>query len=555
MRVADIIVEILYKEGITHVFGVPGEQVLALVDAFYDSPIKFITTRHESGAGFMAEAYGKATGKPAVCLASAGVGATNLSLAIHTAKQDSTPLIAIIGQIKSMFRGREAWQEIDLESFFSPLAKWAIEIKEEKQMPEIIIQAIHTAKIGRPGPVVIAIPADILEKSGRFMLPEQSKINKPGLSLHEIKEIIHLINKSKKPLILAGGGVAFSDARDELLKFSELSGIPVMTSFRRHDIFPNDHPHYLGNSGVGIFTEIVESLKEADLILAIGTRLSQITTQQYTLPRPEQLIVHIDIDPQIIANACRGNYRGYISDAKLALNNLLDHVSLLNQIQNNKTWALERRKIFELALSKRRERALSLNQSDLTMEKIIEDLSAILPENAVLTSDAGSFYSWLINYYHFRKNQRYLGPTSGAMGYGLPAAIAAKLVFPDRPVVSLSGDGGFMMTMQEFETAVRYHVPIISIVFNNNAYGATRLHQEILYPGRVIGSELTNPPFDQLANILGGIGYKANSNSEFKKILSNALQEKNKPVLIEVPLDPHILSASKILYEDQLLNI
>lgn len=552
---AQSIIQYLEKEGISYVYGVPGEQILALVDAIYDAPsVQFISTRHESGAAFMAEAHGKITGQPAVCIATAGVGASNLTLGIHTAHQDSTPMIAIIGQVNSRYRGREAWQEIDLAEFFSPMTKWTAEVKDVSRLPEIMHQAIYLAKTGRPGPVVLSIPEDVLTAVTEEPPFPSLDIRKPSLTDDGANNILELLYQSQRPLIFAGGGVAHSDAREELLRFSEQMNIPVMSSFRRHDIFPNDHSNYVGNSGLGSFTEIISTLEKADLIFALGNRLSEISTQGYSFPTKEQTVIHLDIDETVLVKQPFSSTLSIVADAKLALSQLLkrDLARWVNPI--HQVWAKERRTMYEKCLRERKNKRMAQKQDNLSMERIVEITQTCLPKNSIISSDAGTFFTWFANYFSFKKEQRYLGPTSGAMGYGLPSAIAAKMAFPEKTVVSLSGDGGFMMTLEELETAARYQIPIISIVFNNNAYGAIRLHQEKQFPHRVIGSDLQNPPFDELIRLFKGQGYKIQSHDEFQTVLQEALKSKL-PTLIEIPMDIHYLSASSILKGEQLVNM
>ncbi|MCM3766368.1 thiamine pyrophosphate-dependent enzyme [Neobacillus niacini] len=547
---AQAVMKCLELEGITHVFGVPGEQVLDLVDATYDSTlIEFVSARHEGGASFMAEAFGKTTGKPAVCIATAGVGASQLTIGIHTAKQDSTPMLVIIGQVNSKHRGREAWQEIDIASFFSHIAKYTVEINDASRIPEIMNLAISYSKAGRPGPVVVSIPEDILAERSDFTFFTPKKALKPGLGEDEASTIISFLNCSKRPLIIAGGGIVLSDGREELVKFSELSGIPVMSAFRRHDCFPNDHAHYLGNMGLGTFPEILETIKEADLIFAIGTRLSEITTQKYTFPAAEQMVIHIDIDHSVLLNQPFSADLSYQADAKKALQalNQFFYDELINHRIIDR-WVKNCKYRFRSVLSERKEQRRKETTVSFSMEKMIDDLHEILPADSIITSDAGTFYTWFTNYFLFKGTQRYLGPTSGTMGYGLPSGLAAKMVYPDRPVITLSGDGGFMMTLQEFETAVRYNLSIISLVFNNQAYGAIRLHQERRFPNRLVGSDLGNPPFDELGVLFGGYGCKVRNNDEFKIVMDKALRNR-KPTIIEIPLELKTISASSLLYK------
>lgn len=549
MTGAKAMIECLQREGITHVFGVPGEQVLGVVDAVYDSDsIQFVSNRHEGGAAFMAEAFGKMTRKPAVCIGTAGVGASNMTLGIHTAMQDSTPMLAIIGQVNSSYRGREAWQEIDLASFYGHISKWAVEITDVSRIPEVVRKAVYTSLSGRNGPVVISVPEDILSDEFDFDYFTLNALLKPGMSDTDAENVITLLNQASKPVIFAGGGIHYSDAREELERFSDAAGIPVMTAFRRHDVFSNDHSNYLGNIGLGTFPEVAVTLHDADLIFAIGTRLSEISTQRYAFPRKDQKLIHVDIDEQILVSQPFQVDLAILSDAKKALQRLLEHLSVSQPHIHHHAWAAERKQRFTAALQTRKQERADLELPGISLESVVDSLKELLPPNAVITSDAGNFFTWFANYYSFGSDQRYLGPTSGAMGYGLPSAIAAKMASPERVAVALAGDGGFMMTMQEFETAVRYQIPVIAIVINNHSYGAIRLHQDKRFPDRIIGTKLSNPPFDQLAELFNGSGYRVTDVNQFRIALSEALIQ-NKPTIIEIQLDPRIISASKILEE------
>ncbi|PWA12542.1 acetolactate synthase [Pueribacillus theae] len=546
---AQAVIKCLEIEGVNQIFGVPGEQILDLVDAIYDSSkLNFISARHEGGASFMAEAYGKTVGKPAVCIGTAGVGASQLTIGVHTAQQDSTPMLVIIGQVNSKFKGREAWQEVDIAAFFSHIAKYSVEVNEVSRIPEIIHLAVTIAKTGRPGPVVVSIPENLLGEKAKFHYSTPVSVRRPGLVENDASNIIQNLNLCKKPVILAGGGITLSDSKEELIKFSELTGIPVMSAFRRHDVFPNDHPNYLGNTGLGTFPEILETLRESDLILAIGTRLSDITTQKYSFPTKEQKVIHIDIDNNSLMNQPFSANLSIQADAKKALQLLTSVLTDLNHQTEISEWVNHCKRRYKTALLERKKQRSKQISGIFSMEELIDDMHTILPDNAILTSDAGTFYTWFSNYFIFKENQKYLGPTSGTMGYGLPSGIAAKMIYPDRPVVTLSGDGGFMMTLQEFETAVRYNIPVISFIFNNNSYGAIRLHQEKKFPKRVIGSDLGNPDFDKLGIIFGGHGYKVKDNQDFRDILKKSLANK-KPTIIEIPLDLQTISASKTLQE------
>ncbi len=528
VNVAEVIVQCLKSEDISHVFCVPGESYLPILDAlFSEQMIELISARHEGGAAFMAEGYAKASGKVGVVMATRAVGATNAAIGIHTAKQDSTPMVVLLGQVARSFRGREGFQEVDVEAFFRPLAKWAVEIDDAKRLPELLTRAFRIAQTGRPGPVVVSLPEDILHEQIHDVKFSKTFVPKPAPNEEDVGRIEQLLQSAQRPVVIAGGGVIRSKATDVLRLFAEKWSLPVMASFRRHDVFPNDHSLYVGHLGLGTHRVIIETVEQADVVLAIGTRLSEVTTQDYKLLSTQQLI-HIDIDYDVIG-VTYSPHIGIVSDAKEVLQRLLT-------IKLQPTWAAwtkERRKAYEQASS------LSPVKRNIN-ESVIDDIQHLLPSNSIITNDAGNFASWLHLFFQFQQHT-YIGPTSGAMGYGLPAAIGAKLAHPHRSVISLSGDGGFMMTMQELETAVRYNIPIISIVFNNQMYGTIRMYQELRYPNRVIGTDLSNISFANVAHSLGADGIRVESGEQFSHALTKALQS-NKPTVIEVITDRHVLS-------------
>jgi acetolactate synthase I/II/III large subunit len=529
------IVECLKLEGVEKVFSVPGESFLPLIDAIYDEPsIQFVSARHEGGAAFMAEGYAKISGKPSVLMATRGVGAANASIGIHTAYQDSTPMVIFIGQVDSRFRGREGFQEIDFEKHFSEITKWGVEIHQVERIPELIQRAFRIAQTGRPGPVVISLPEDILEKSAWMAFHSPVIKPAPRPSLQEIKKLEKALKNAKRPLLIAGGGIKSAQAEDKLITFAEKFHLPVMVAFRRHDVFPHHHPLFTGHLGLGVHASILETVKQADLIFAIGTRLSEVTTQDYQLITPQQKLIHIDIDFAVLGKVYAPDI-GIVADALEALNALMD----IDLQPIWKDWAKERRKIYESIIH------IPLDEHDFH-KQIIASMLRILPKNVIITNDAGNFAGWLHQYYQFTEKNSYAGPTSGAMGYGMPAAIGAKLASPNQLVVSLSGDGGFMMTMAELETAVRLNIPIISLVFNNQMYGTIRMHQEMHFPYRVIGTDLGNVPFAEIAKSLGAEGYYISSPQEFEHALSSSLMT-NKPVVIEIKSNAEQISVASTI--------
>lgn len=538
MTGAKAIVRSLKHAGITKVFCVPGESYLPVMDALYDEPqMELISARHEGGAAFMAEAWAKATGIPGVVMATRGVGAGNLAIGVHTAYQDSTPLIVLLGQVHSKFRGREGFQEVDLERFFGPIAKWTVEIKDADRVPELMQRAIRTAQSGRPGPVVVSLPEDVLPAEEEMMFGPAFSRPSPKPSNEEVMRAGKLLENAERPLIIAGGGIKSARARPALVKFAEKLHIPVMAAFRRHDCFPNSHRLYGGHLGLGTARDILQTVKEADVILAVGTRLSEVTTQDYSIISPEQQLIHIDIDEETVGKVYPPA-AGIVADAKEAL----EALAAFEFRPVWEAWARERRSAYEraAALFPSGEENADLNR------QIIGVLQELLPLDAIITNDAGNFAGWLHSFYQFEGDNSYIGPTSGAMGYGLPAAIGAKLGCPDKTVVSLSGDGGFMMTVQELETAVRCRIPVISIVYNNNMYGTIRMHQEIVFPERVIGTGLGKVQFSKLAQSIGAAGYYVRTKEEFRAAFKEALLAEA-PVVIEVENDPEQISVSSTI--------
>ncbi|MGF7015856.1 acetolactate synthase-1/2/3 large subunit [Ornithinibacillus bavariensis] len=536
MTAAQAIVECIKREMIDNVFCVPGESYLPLLDALYDEPsIRVVSARHEGGAAFMAEGYAKASFKPGVVLATRGVGAANLSIGVHTAYQDSTPMVVFLGQVHSKFRGREGFQEVDLDQFFKPITKWTVEVKDPERMPELVSRAFRIAKSGRPGPVVVSLPEDVLPAEADMHFGPRIEVPRPAPAKSEITAFQELLNNARKPLIIAGGGVKLSQAEEGLLTFAEKYQLPVMAAFRRHDVFPNHHPLYAGHLGLGTPKQILDTVRESDLILALGTRLSEVTTQDYSLLTSKQKLIHIDIEQEVIGKVYSPNL-AIIADMKEAL----EAVNSIKVLSSWEEWAEASNRRF-LAVS-----SIAATEKDVINKHIISMMAEMLPINSIITNDAGNFAGWLHAFYPFKQKQTYIGPTSGAMGYGMPAAIGAKLGSPDRTVVSLSGDGGFMMTFQELETAVREKIPIIALVFNNNSYGTIRMHQEIHYPRRVIGTNLGEVSFSHLANGIGASGYTVQTVEEFKNAMNQALKL-GLPTVIEILTDIEQISVSSTI--------
>lgn len=544
MTGAQAIVECMKKEDIDKVFCVPGESYLPVLDALHDeSAIDVITTRHEGGAAFMAEGYAKASLKPGVVLATRGVGATNLSIGVHTAYQDSSPMVFFLGQVHSKFRGREGFQEVDLDEYFQSIAKWAVEVRDVERMPEIVQRAFRTAKSGRPGPVIVSLPEDVLPMEAEMSFGPVTSPPKPVPSNVELNQVKNLLKDTKRPLIIAGGGIKSAQAEEALIKLAEKHHLPVIAAFRRQDVFPNNHERYAGHLGLGTHQNILETVKEADVILALATRLSEVTTQDYSIITQDKKLIHLDIDYDTIGKVYAPDI-GIVSDAKEGIQAMTEL-----EIDSNtwRAWAESRHGAY-LQASK-----LEVSEDDVINKKIIATLLEKLPEDALLTNDAGNFAGWLHSFYSFNKKHTYVGPTSGAMGYGMPAALGAQLAYPNKTVIALAGDGGFMMTVQEMETAVRHQIPVISLVFNNNMYGTIRMHQEMHYPKKVMATDLGQVNFAELARSVGALGFKVTTSAEFDSAFEEALNKKQ-PTVIEIITEKEQISVSSTIEQIRKKN-
>ncbi|MFB4165315.1 thiamine pyrophosphate-dependent enzyme [Alteribacillus sp. JSM 102045] len=544
---AKAIVEVMVREGVEKAFCVPGESYLSVMDAMYDySEIELISGRQEGGVSFMAEGYAKATGKVGVCFATRGPGATNLSIGLHTAYQDSTPVVAFIGQVESNFRGKEGFQEIDLPEYFKHIVKWTAELREPERVPELVHRAFHIARSGRPGPVLISLPENILNEVAEmeFTKSDTSVYSLPRPSIDAVEKAKKLLEEAKRPVIIAGGGVTHTKSASELVKVAESINSPVVSAFRRFDAFPNHHSHYVGSLGLGTPKYLIDFIQSADVVLALGTRFSQITSQDYSLINVESKLIHIDISEGELNKIYRPEL-GVVSDVKSFL---IDLLSVTEKGFNNtlikKNYVQNVREEYEKFSTPQP----IDGETTVNLDGMMHDLNSVLPEETILTSDAGNFFGWMYRYYSFKREGTYIGPTSGTMGYGLPSAIGAKLAHPARPVIAFAGDGGMMMTIQELETCVRNKIPVIVIVVNNNMYGTIRMHQEKNYPNRVIATDLTNPNFAELMKIMGGDGVLVENNKDFAPALEDALSSQV-PFLIEVKADPEHISVGKTMEE------
>jgi acetolactate synthase I/II/III large subunit len=524
------VAQCLRNEGVKHVFSVPGESYIAVVDGLVNFPeIKLITNRQEGCAAFMAEGYAKATRTPGVCIVTRGPGATNASIAVHSAKYDSAPLVLLVGQVGRAARGREAGQEIDYGQFFGSIAKWVIEINDSKQIPRIMGRAFHLARTGRPGPVVVALPRDVIEENAEITMIDRFPAIQPNAGRAAIETLVGRINAARKPVLIAGSGTQYSRAWQELIDFAEKFQLPVLTSYKRQDAFPNSHPNYAGNLLTSNKHAQNLAYEESDLLIVLGSRLNQQTTAGFTLPRPGHPFVHIDADAGNIGQNSRPEV-GIVADAKQVLLAALKHPAPRPN-ESRAAWIAEQHAA-QKEFCTPRERPTP----KVSMERVMKDLKSAMPADAITTTDAGSFGQWQQRYLEFDHPDSYISPTLGCMGPGVPSAVAAKLAHPNRTVIAHIGDGGFLMTGQEMATAKQYGAHIISIVYNNEGYNSIRMHQEAQYPGRQHGVALENPDFALMGESYGALGLKVTRDEEFLPAFKKALAA-NRSALIEVQTD------------------
>jgi acetolactate synthase-1/2/3 large subunit len=529
-RAADLLVDCLAAHGVDRVYCVPGESYLAALDALHDSnAIQTIVCRHESGAGFMAVADGKLTGRPGVAFVSRGPGATNASIAVHVAEQDAVPLILFVGQVPRAEIGRRSFQEVDYAKTFSDMAKAVYQIHDAARVPEIVARAFVDAQAPTPGPVVVVLPEDMLEDSADAAVIEPLRVPQPGLpAAADIAEIVALIARSERPLLIAGGGVGTARGRKALLAASEAHGLPVALTFKRQDTFPNAHPNYAGHLGFKIAKAVVRRYLEADLILAVGTRLGEATTQGYTLPAspvPRQPLVHIHDDPAQI---------GRNHTATKAM--VADPVAVLEALAGRPAKVPPQRAAWIGKLNEPVAKAMPWTPPAdglLDMGPVVAALIPRLAGDAILVTDAGNFSGWVHRHFPFSGEHVLLGAVGGAMGIGMPAAVAAALRYPERQVICFLGDGGALMTGSELATAVQYGARVKTFISSNGTYGTIRMHQETHYKGRVHGTQLTNPDFARWGESFGVLGLTISSIGEAPGVVEQAVAHDG-PVVVDV---------------------
>ncbi|MDH4551883.1 MULTISPECIES: thiamine pyrophosphate-binding protein [Pseudomonas] len=532
-----VLVDALRVNGVERAFCVPGESYLAVLDALHDvqDEIDLIVCRQEGGAAYMAEAYGKLTGKPGICFVTRGPGATNASVGVHTAFQDSTPMLLFIGQVARDQIEREAFQEVDYRRMFGQMAKWVVQIDDATRIPELVNQAFQRAISGRPGPVVIALPEDMLTDLVQVADARPAKRVEAAPAPEALGELQQLLAKAERPLVVVGGGGWTAEAVADLKRFVHTQNLPLAASFRCQDLFDNTDSHYAGDLGLAAGPVLVEAVKQSDLLIVVGARLGEMTTGGYALvdiPTPKQALVHVHASAEEI---------GRVYQPTLGINagpgSFLRQANILGPVRPDAfaDW------VASLNSGYRGNFETPRSPGDVQMSEVIAWLNKTLPADSILTCGAGNYTGWVHRGYQHQVFRTLLGPTNGSMGYGVPAAVAAKLTCPQRTVVAFAGDGCFLMNGQELATAVHYDARLITIVVNNGMYGTIRMHQERSYPGRVSGTELHNPDFAALARAYGLHGETVTRTEDFAAAFERC-QASGKPALIEIQVDPEALT-------------
>ncbi len=536
-----ILIDQLVGEGCRSVFTVPGESFIAALDALFDeSAIRTIVCRHEGGAAMMAEATGKLTGEPGVAFVTRAPGATNAASGVYVAHHDATPMVLLVGLIERAHEGRGAFQEIDLQAMFGGIAAWVGVVREAERIPEFVASAFQAARSGRGGPVVLGLPEDVLSASVTVADAAPLRQPSPTPTAADMTRLKAKLAAAERPLVLLGGGGWSAAAAIHLGKFAAAFDLPVVTTFRRQDHIDNRHPCYVGHAGIDMDAKLAAALRGADLLLVVGEGLSEIATGGYTLitpPKPTQYLIHAHPSPEAIGRLFRTDLpivTGGEAFAR-ALSRLKPPVK--------RRWGRLRR---DLRAAYEKSLKPVATAGAVRLEQVVATLSSELPEDAIVANGAGNYASFLHRYFQFKGWPTQLAPTSGSMGYGLPAAIAAKLLHPERPVVALAGDGCLLMTGQELATAVQYGLPIVVIVANNAMYGTIRMHQEQRYPGRVVGTTLVNPDFVALARSFGAVAERVETTEAFLPALQRALAAGG-PALIELRIDPEAISVRRTL--------
>lgn len=538
VRAADYLVDVIATHASRHVFGVPGESFIAALDAIHDhGEVEFIACRHEGGAAMAACANARVTGKTGVCMVTRGPGATNASAGVHVAHQDSIPLVVFVGQVESGMRQREAFQEVDLCEFFRPIAKWTVEINDASRLPELLSRAFITAASGRPGPVIVSLPEELLHQSiTRVELPDFAPPQpQPGCA--EIDAFVRLLEGAKKPVLIVGGAGWTDVATDKLCELAVKLTLPVVTAFRRQDSINNNHPNYAGYLGLGSNVQLQNYVAESDLLVVLSARLGEATSNGYSLfevPVPKQKIVHVFPEHSEIGRVYRPTL-GIVS----SIENFLEEV-LRREIVPNSGWG------------RHTEKGRSLYQywsgapdlpAPVRLSRVVQAVREFAPRGTIVTNGAGNYASWLHRYYRYDRPRTQLAPTCGSMGYGIPAALGAAVTDPGVPVIAFAGDGCFMMTANELATIAAQRKKVIVILCNNGIYGSIRMHQEKMYPERVSGTSLVNPDFIAFAQSFGFNAERITSDDDAEAVIQRALASETS-FLVEVVTDPNVITPS-----------
>ena len=545
---AQLLVDALRLHGVDTAFCVPGESYLAVIDALYDAreAIRLIVARQDGGASYMAEAYGKATGTPGICFVTRGPGATNAAIGVHTAFQDSTPMILFIGQVGGDFVEREAFQEVDYRRMYGQMAKWVAQIDRAERVPEYLSHAFHLAMSGRPGPVVLALPEDMLVRevavTDSVAAMRRYQVVQASPAAADMEKLRALLQAAQRPLAILGGTVWNREACAEFRQFAESAGLPVACAFRFQDLFDNRSDCYAGDIGIGTNPKLAQRVKDADLLLVVGARLGEMTTGGYTLvapPRSRQKLVHVHAGAEELGRVYQGDLlinSGMQQFAAAAKALAIDGAAW----RGWRPWLEGARADY---LQWQQPQAIP---GRVQLADIVVWMRGRLPEDAIICTGAGNFSGWWQRYWRFTGMRTQVAPTSGAMGYGVPAGVAAKLAHPERIVVSVNGDGDFLMNGQELATAMQYGVNTVFLVVNNGIYGTIRMHQERAYPARVYATALANPDFAALARAYGAHGELVEETAQFAPAFERALAA-GKPALIELRIDPQAITTATTL--------
>jgi len=540
----ELVVDALEAFGVTQLFCVPGESYLEVLDALHDSSINATSARQEGGAAMMAEAWGKLHGTPGICFVTRGPGATNASAGIHVAQQDSTPMILFIGQINSKLRHREAFQEVDYGQYLGSMAKWVAEIDSPERITEMVSRAWSVATSGRPGPVVLVLPEDTLSGTAVSTKIKPFNVLETYPSQADLQQMATMIESAKKPILILGGSRWCKDSVSQIEAFAEGFNLPVACSFRRQMLFNHGHPHYAGDVGLGINPQLKSTIANADLVILMGGRFSEVPSQNYELlgvHDAKQKLIHIHASAEELGRVYRADLAIHASPKALAQG--LSELTPTAKISHQRIEHIAQCHTHYQHWSRVSDKA---HPGHMQMPVIITHLAATLPLDAIITNGAGNYATWIHRFWKFAEYGTQLAPTSGSMGYGLPAAVAAKIAFPQKTVVAFAGDGCFQMTMQEFGTAVQANAAVIVLVIDNGMYGTIRMHQERHFPSRVSTTDLVNPDFCALAKAYNAFATQVTHSDQFSEALADAIAAK-KPALIHIKLDPQAMTPNQTL--------